>query len=157
VATEELAPDAGAEKKPAAAAAPPAADQFFDKYLAATGGADRRAEKSAAASKRHAQRVRAASTSPSISNSKAPETAFPSCIVPGGDSITAFDGHSGWLSVPGRPPHIMTPGDTPGARIERRSATFAVSRYVKDQPQWAGATPAETNRLYQRHDALVGQ
>jgi photosynthetic reaction center cytochrome c subunit len=38
--------------------------------------------------------------------------------LPGGESVTGFDGHSGWLSVPGRPPHIMNGEEVSGARLD---------------------------------------
>jgi photosynthetic reaction center cytochrome c subunit len=134
VATEELAPDAGAESKPAAAAALPAADQFFDKYLAATGGAQ--------AVLKISSRVEKGTLSafggqhfPVDIYAKTPDKRLSVMHIPGGDSITAFDGHSGWLSVPGRPPHIMTPEENGGARIDA-DLHFAVDVKTLSQ-KWA--------------------
>jgi photosynthetic reaction center cytochrome c subunit len=117
VATEELPPDAGAEKKTTAAAALPTADQLFDKYLSAVGGAD--------AVQKITSRVEKGTLSafggqhfPVDIYAKAPDKRLSIMHITGGDSITAFDGHSGWLSVPGRPPHIMTPEENAGARID---------------------------------------
>jgi len=101
VATEELAAIAGAEKKPAAApAALPTSDQVFDKYLAASGGAE--------AVQKITSRVAKGTLTgfggqhfPVDVYGKAPDKRISVMHLPGGDSITAFDGHSGWLSVPG--------------------------------------------------------
>ena len=38
--------------------------------------------------------------------------------MPGGESTTAYDGKSGWLSFPGRPVHMMNAGESAGARID---------------------------------------
>jgi photosynthetic reaction center cytochrome c subunit len=117
VATEELSPDAGAEKKSATASALPSADQLFDKYLAASGGA--------AAVQKVSSRVEKGTLSafggqhfPVVIYAKAPDKRLSVMHIAGGDSITAFDGHSGWLSVPGRPAHIMAPDENTGARID---------------------------------------
>jgi photosynthetic reaction center cytochrome c subunit len=117
VATEELPPDAGAEKKPTTAAALPTADQLFDKYLFAVGGAD--------AVQKINSRVEKGTLSafggqhfPVDIYAKGPDKRLSIMHIPGGDSITAFDGHSGWISVPGRPPHMMTSEENAGARVD---------------------------------------
>jgi photosynthetic reaction center cytochrome c subunit len=128
VSTEELPPDAasgsgansgaGAEKKPdAAAGALPTADQLFDKYLAASGGAD--------AVKKISSRMEKGTLTafggqhfPVDVYAKAPDKRVSVMHLAGGDSITGFDGHSGWLSVPGRPPHFMNADEIAGARLD---------------------------------------
>jgi photosynthetic reaction center cytochrome c subunit len=35
-----------------------------------------------------------------------------------GDSLTIYDGHAGWLAVPGRPVHDMTASDLDAARLD---------------------------------------
>jgi photosynthetic reaction center cytochrome c subunit len=118
VATEELAAVAGAEKKPAAApAALPTSDQVFDKYLAASGGAE--------AVQKITSRVAKGTLAgfggqhfPVDVYGKAPDKRVSVMHLPGGDSVTAFDGHSGWLSVPGRPPHIMNADENFAARMD---------------------------------------
>jgi photosynthetic reaction center cytochrome c subunit len=118
VATDELAADAGAEKKPAAAPpALPTSDQVFDKYLAASGGAG--------AIQKITSRVEKGTLTafggqhfPVDVYGKAPDKRVSVMHLPGGDSVTAFDGHGGWLSVPGRPPHIMNADENAAARMD---------------------------------------
>jgi hypothetical protein len=118
VASDELPADAGAEKKPGAPpAALPTPDQLFDKYLAASGGADA-VQKIASRVEKGTLTAFGAQHFPVDIYVKAPDKRVSVMHIPGGDSITAFDGHSGWLSVPGRPPHIMTPEENAGARID---------------------------------------
>jgi hypothetical protein len=118
VATEDAAPEAGGEKKPAAApGALPTADQVFDKYLTASGGAD--------AIQKITSRVEKGTLTgfggqhfPVDVYSKAPDKRISVMHLPGGESVTGFDGHSGWLSVPGRPPHIMNAEENAAARMD---------------------------------------
>jgi photosynthetic reaction center cytochrome c subunit len=118
VATEDAAPEAAGEKKPAAApGALPTADQLFDKYLAAVGGAD--------AVQKITSRVEKGTLTgfggqhfPIDVYSKAPDQRVSVMHLPVGESVTGFDGHSGWLSVPGRPPHIMNADEISGARLD---------------------------------------
>src|SRR5215831_4242582 len=46
-----------------------------------------------------------------------PICVHPSCM-PGGDSITAYDGKGGWLAFPGRPTRDMTPSESASARLD---------------------------------------
>ena len=118
VATDELPAGAGAEKKPGAPPpALPTPGQLLDKYLTASGGAE--------AVQRIASRIEKGTLTafggqhfPVDIYAKAPDKRVSVMHIPGGDSITAFDGHSGWLSISGRPPHIMTPEENAGARID---------------------------------------
>jgi photosynthetic reaction center cytochrome c subunit len=118
VATDELPAGAGAEKKPGAPPpALPTPGQLFDKYLTASGGAE--------AVQGIASRIEKGTLTafggqhfPVDIYAKAPDKRVSVMHIPGGDSITAFDGHSGWLSVAGRPPHIMTLEENAGARID---------------------------------------
>ncbi len=117
VATEELARDTRAEKKPAAPAALPSPDQVFDKYLAASGGA--------AAVQKIISRVEKGTLTafggqhfPVDIYGKAPGKRISIMHLTGGDSVTAFDGHAGWLSVPGRPPHFMNADENVDASID---------------------------------------
>lgn len=117
VASEELPANAAAEKKPAAPGALPTSDQVFDKYLAAVGGAE--------AVQKISSRVAKGTLTgfggqhfPVDVFGKAPDKRVSVMHLPGGDSITAYDGHSGWLSVPGRPPHIMNADENSAARMD---------------------------------------
>jgi photosynthetic reaction center cytochrome c subunit len=49
---------------------------------------------------------------------KAPDKRMSLVHTPNGDSITAFDGHSGWLGAPGRPPREMAGPENDAARLD---------------------------------------
>jgi photosynthetic reaction center cytochrome c subunit len=53
---------------------------------------------------------------------KAPDARVSFMHMPGGDSVTAFNGQAGWLSSPGRPVHDMSVSEAAGAKLD---ATFA--------------------------------
>jgi photosynthetic reaction center cytochrome c subunit len=119
VATEELAPEVPGDKKAgeAAAVALPAADQLFDKYLAASGGA--------AAIEKITTRVEKGTLTafggqhfPVDIYDKATYKRLSIMHLPGGDSVTAFDGHAGWLIVPGRPAHMMNAEENAAAHMD---------------------------------------
>jgi photosynthetic reaction center cytochrome c subunit len=118
VAKEELQPQAGAEKlSTSTETALPTADQLFDKYLAAVGGA--------AAVQKITSRVEKGTLSafggqhfPVDIYAKAPDKRLSTMHLRDGDSTTSFDGHAGWLSVPGRPPHIMTAAENEAAHMD---------------------------------------
>jgi photosynthetic reaction center cytochrome c subunit len=118
VATEELAAHAGAEQKPAEAPpALPTSDQVFDKYLAASGGADA-VQKITSRVEKGTLTAFGGQHFPVDVYGKAPDKRISVMHLPGGDSVTAFDGHGGWLSVPGRPPHIMNADENAAARMD---------------------------------------
>jgi len=118
VATEELRLDASSgNSSTATPTALPAADQLFDKYLAAVGGA--------AALQKITSRIEKGTLSafggqhfPVEIYAKAPGKRLSIMHLRDGDSITAFDGHSGWLSVPGRPPQIMNSAENAAAQMD---------------------------------------
>src|SRR5690242_13578917 len=94
----------------------PPADQLFDKYVAAIGGAD--------ALQRVTSRVQKGTLIafggqhfPVDVYSKAPEKRLSVMHLSNGDSVTAFDGKQGWLSVPGRV-HMMSTMENAAARID---------------------------------------
>src|SRR5258705_10914849 len=107
IAAEEPRPAADEAKKPGEAKASlPAAGQLLDKYLAAIGGAE--------ALQKITSRVQKGTLTafggqhfPMDVYSKAPDKRFSVMHLQGGDSVTAFDGKQGWLSVPGRV-HMMS-------------------------------------------------
>jgi photosynthetic reaction center cytochrome c subunit len=85
----------------------PSADQIIDKYLQAVGGA--------AAMQKITSRVEKGTISfggehfPLDVVAKAPNKRMSSVHTPNGDSITAYDGHGGWLGNPGpQAPRDMT-------------------------------------------------
>jgi photosynthetic reaction center cytochrome c subunit len=102
---------AGEEKTAA-----PAADQLLDKYLAATGGAE--------AIKKITSRVQTGTLTafggqhfPVDVFAKAPDKRLSIMHLQTGDSVTAYDGHEGWLAVPGRT-HIMSAEENAASRID---------------------------------------
>jgi hypothetical protein len=132
-------PLTGNEKKPDVSTLP-TADQVFDKYLAAAGGA--------AALEKITSRVEKGSLSgfgdttfPIEIYAKAPDERVSIMHLKGGDSTTAFDGHAGWMSAPGRPPHIMNADENSGARID---ADFHLPADVKTLSQDWKPAPGET-------------
>jgi len=50
--------------------------------------------------------------------SKDPDKRISFTHMPEGDSVTAFDGHDGWMGAPGRPMREMHGGDVEGAAID---------------------------------------
>ena len=117
IADEEPRPAAEEGKKPGEAkAALPAAEQLLDKYLAAIGGAE--------ALHKITSRVQKGTLTafggqhfPMDVYSKAPDKRFSVMHLQGGDSVTAFDGKLGWLSVPGRV-HLMSAAENDAVRID---------------------------------------
>src|SRR5713226_6431983 len=114
---EEAKPAAEEEKKGGEAKATlPSAEQLLDKYLAAIGGAD--------ALQKITSRVQKGTLTafgsqhfPVDVYSKAPDKRVSVMHLQGGDSVTAFDGKQGWLSVPGRV-HTMSAAENDAARID---------------------------------------
>jgi hypothetical protein len=114
---EEAKPAAEEEKKGGEAKATlPSAEQLLDKYLAAIGGAD--------ALQKITSRVQKGTLTafggqhfPVDVYSKAPDKRVSVMHLQGGDSVTAFDGKQGWLSVPGRV-HTMSAAENAAARID---------------------------------------
>ena len=94
----------------------PTADQLLDKYLQAAGGA--------AAIGKITSRVMKGSIEfggkslPIDIYSKDPDKRISFTHMPEGDSVTAFDGHDGWLGLPGGRLREMHGGDLDGAAID---------------------------------------
>ncbi len=97
------------------ASGPPAA-QLLDKYLQAVGGA--------AAVEKISSRVMKGTITFGDRNvpidifSKDPDKRVSFTHTPDGDSITAFDGHEGWLGLPGHATREMHGPDIDGASID---------------------------------------
>jgi photosynthetic reaction center cytochrome c subunit len=117
VAAEDAAPETATENKAGPAPALPTADQLFDKYLAASGGADA-VQKISSRIQKGTLTAFGGQHFPIDVYGKAPDKRVSVMHLPAGDSVTGFDGHSGWLSVPGRPPHIMNADENLGARMD---------------------------------------
>ena len=116
----EEAPNHGPEERHEGNAATPsdlpAADQIVDKYVQALGGA--------AALQKISSRVEKGTASfDSLKVAvevflKAPAKRASVMHLPGGDSVTAFDGESGWLGLPGHLVREMTSADLEAARLD---------------------------------------
>ena len=114
---EERRPaDEGGKKTDEARASLPRAEQLLDKYLAAVGGVD--------ALQKITSRVQKGTLTafggqhfPVDVYSKAPDKRASVMHLQGGDSVTAFDGKQGWLSVPGRV-HVMSAAENDAARMD---------------------------------------
>ena len=91
-------------------------EPILQKYLAAVGGAS--------AVQRVSSRVEKGNVSmagrqiPIEIYAQGPDKRVSILHLPGGDSITAFDGRSGWLGNPGRPPRPMGPSEIDTARLD---------------------------------------
>jgi hypothetical protein len=94
----------------------PSADQLLDKYLQASGGA--------AVIDKITSRVMKGTIDvggkslPIEIYSKDPDKRISFTHMPDGDSVTAFNGHEGWLGMAGRPVREMHGGDLDGAAID---------------------------------------
>jgi len=94
----------------------PAADQLFDKYVQASGGA--------VAIEKITSRTQKGTIDfggksfPIDVYSKDPDKRVSFTHMGDSDSITAFDGHEGWLGMPGRPLSEMHGGDLDGAAMD---------------------------------------
>ena len=136
---EEPRPAAEEVKKPGEEKASlPAAEQLLDKYLAAIGGAE--------ALQKITSRVQKGTLAafggqhfPMDVYSKAPDKRFSVMHLKSGDSVTAFDGKQGWLSVPGRV-HMMSAAENDAARID---ADLYFAAHVKALYQKFRVDPGE--------------
>lgn len=94
----------------------PSADHLIDNYVTAVGGKD--------AIEKVTSRVMRGKITFGDSNipidiySKDPDMRISYTHTPDGDSVTAFDGHEGWLGVPGRPVREMHGPDLDGAAMD---------------------------------------
>jgi photosynthetic reaction center cytochrome c subunit len=118
-----------AEEPKAEAAAPalPTSDQILDKYLQAVGGAE--------AVQKNTSRIQKGTINiqgrqvPVEVLSKAPNKRISTVHTPNGDSITAFDGHAGWIGNPGpRPPREMSAPENDAISFD---ATFYLPSELK--------------------------
>jgi photosynthetic reaction center cytochrome c subunit len=93
----------------------PAAEPLLDKYVQAAGGA---------AIEKVTSRVMKGTIDfggqslPIEIYAKEPDKRISFTHMSGGDSITAFDGHNGWLGTPGRPAHEMHGSELDAAAMD---------------------------------------
>ena len=94
----------------------PPADQLLDKYLSAIGGAEALQKVSSRVQKGTLIAFGGQHFSVDV-YSKAPDKRLSVMHFPNGDSVTAFDGKQGWLSVPGRV-HMMSALENAAASMD---------------------------------------
>lgn len=102
------------EEKPAL----PSADQLLDKYLAAIGGAEALQKITSRVEK--GTLLLGAKPVPVDVYAKAPDKRVSTMHLPGSDSVTGYDGHSGWQSINSHPPRVRlaTAAESAAARID---------------------------------------
>lgn len=94
----------------------PTADQLLEKYVNALGGASA-IDKTTTRVMKGTIDVGGKSLPIDI-YCKAPDERISFTHMPEGDSVTAFNGHEGWLGMPGRPIREMHGSDLDGAAID---------------------------------------
>ena len=114
---EEMAGPGGPEKKSVENPVLPKPEELLDKYLAAVGGATAVEKITTRVQKGKLQAFGGQSFSAEV-YSKAPDKRVSVMHLKDGDSVTAFDGQRGWLSVPGRPAHMMSASENNSARLD---------------------------------------
>src|SRR5258707_12857759 len=130
IAEHEKTPDM-MEGSVASATGNPAAESLLDQYLAAVGGTD--------ALKKIKSRIAKGTVTafgdqhmPIDIYSKAPDMRVSVMHMKEGESVTAYNGKVGWLSVPGRV-HMMNVQESFGARMDSDSAFAASVKYLYSQ------------------------
>jgi hypothetical protein len=113
----EMAGPGAPAKKPAENAALPKPEELLDKYLAAVGGAAA-VEKITSRVQKGKLMAFGGQSFPAEVYSKAPDKRVSVMHLKDGDSLTAFDGQRGWLSVPGRPAHMISAAENDSARLD---------------------------------------
>jgi photosynthetic reaction center cytochrome c subunit len=114
---EEMAGPEAPGKKPIENAALPKPEELLDKYLAAVGGAAAVEKITTRVQKGKLMAFGGQSFAAEV-YSKAPDKRVSVMHLKDGDSVTAFDGQRGWLSVPGRPAHMMSASENESARLD---------------------------------------
>ena len=114
VAQEHREHPGGPPPPPLAAAA--SADPILDKYVAALGGADAIQKVTSRVEK--GKLIMGSRETPIEVTSKAPFKRISVTHMPNGEMITAFDGVTGWLGNPGRPPHDMSSAEADAAKLD---------------------------------------
>jgi photosynthetic reaction center cytochrome c subunit len=95
----------------------PKAEDLLDKYLAAVGGASA-LDKITTRVQKGKLLAFGGQTFPADVYSKGPDKRISIMHLQGGDSVTAFDGQRGWLTVPGRPAHMMSNSENAAAHMD---------------------------------------
>jgi photosynthetic reaction center cytochrome c subunit len=119
VATEDSKPELRAENQSSEEKPDlPSADQILDKYLAAAGGAEALQKITSRAEK--GTLLLGDKHVPVDVYAKAPNKRVATMHLPGGDSVTGFDGQSGWQSINSHPQRVRlsTAAETAAARMD---------------------------------------
>lgn len=141
------APPADAEPAAAPRETMPTADQVLDKYLAAVGGADALHK---ITSRTGQGKIIFGGQEASIELfAKAPDKRMSVMHSAHGDSITAFDGHAGWLGNGGQPPHDMVGAEIEAVKLDAEFYFPARVKQIFDQvrmghPEKIAGHPAYT-------------
>ena len=114
---EEMEGVGAAGKKPAESTALPKPEELLDKYVAALGGAAAVEKITTRVQKGKLLAFGGQSFAAEV-YSKAPDKRVSVMHLKDGDSVTAFDGQRGWMSVPGRPAHMMSASENDSARLD---------------------------------------
>jgi len=124
----------------------PAPEQILDKYIQAIGGAERLASLTTLAAKgTSAGYGPEGEKRPFELFAKAPDERTTIVHTLDGDSVTTYDGHTGWIAAPHRPvPVLMLSGqDLDGARLD---ADLAFPARIKQAlGKWRAGLPATIN------------
>jgi hypothetical protein len=95
----------------------PKPEELLDKYVAALGGAAAVEKITTRVQKGKLLAFGGQSFAAEV-YSKAPDERVSVMHLKDGDSVTAFDGQRGWMSVPGRPAHMMSASENESARLD---------------------------------------
>src|SRR5437879_1912774 len=119
-------------------AKPESADPIVEKYLAAVGGAEALRKISSRAEKGSA--IMGGHPLPIEIFAQAPDKRMSVTHLPEGDIITAYDGKTGWLGNPGRPPRPMGKSESEAARLD---ADMSLAAHIKTVFPELKVAPAE--------------
>ncbi|HLY17836.1 MAG TPA: c-type cytochrome [Bryobacteraceae bacterium] len=147
VVTTDAEPEHAKEAAAPAAGATRSADQMIERYMAAVGGAEALHKITSRVSKGNISF--GGHETPIELFAKAPDKRMSITHSANGDSITAFDGHGGWLGNTGRPAREMSGQEAEAARLD---ADFYLATHLKEifsgfrvgRPDKIGDHPAYT-------------
>jgi hypothetical protein len=114
------------------------ADQIIDKYIKAVGGEE--AIKKITSREQKGTLTSGQMTVPAEVDSKAPNKRVSIMTTPQGQSITAYDGHNGWMSANGHPPRDMSVQENEAIGFD---ATFDLPLKLKTMFNQLRVRPAE--------------
>jgi hypothetical protein len=135
------------------------ADQIFDKYMQALGGSQQLAGINSFVAKGTYEGYDTdRETVPVEVFGKAPDQHATVIHIRGGDKITTYDGHEGWVLEPATPAPLikLTGGDLDGAKID--ATVFFPARIKQSRGQWrSGMTTIDDNDVLVVEGTSTGQ